>query len=249
VRLNRYLAASGLASRRGAEALIEAGRVQVNGKTVETLAVFVEPGRDTVTVDGRPVRPPLQFTYYVVHKPVGVVTTVRDPEGRPTVMGLIPKQPRVFPVGRLDQDTSGILILTDDGDLTHHLLHPRYHVEKEYDVVIEGILDPAAAERLRRGLELPDDPRPTAPAGVEGVIPEGERTRMRIVLREGRNRQVRRMLEVVGHPVIQLRRVRFGPVELGGLPVGRFRLLTAGELSALRRAVAGSPDRPPGEGG
>jgi pseudouridine synthase len=237
MRLNRYLAACGVASRRKAEALIEEGRVTLNGARVTELATFVNPGRDEVAVDGEPVSPPAKTTWILLHKPEGVVTTVLDPQRRPTVLSLVPEKPRVFPVGRLDRDTSGALLLTNDGVLAHQLLHPRYHVEKEYEVVVEGRVEGRALRSLRRGVHLEGETRPTAPAAVRVLSHGPPYTRLRMTLREGRNRQVRRMLEAVGHPVLQLRRVRIGPVLLGDLPVGTWRPLTEEEIRELRAHV------------
>jgi 23S rRNA pseudouridine2605 synthase len=246
MRLNRFLAACGVASRRKAEALIEEGRVMLNGTRVTELATFVKPGRDAVTVDGEPVALPARPTWILLHKPAGVVSTVLDPEGRPTVVALVPAEPRVFPVGRLDRDTSGALLLTNDGALTHQLLHPRYHVEKEYEVVVEGVVPNRAMGALRRGILLEGEERPTAPAVVEVLTPGPPRTRLRLVLGEGRNRQVRRMLEAVGHPVLQLQRVRIGPLTLGDLPVGGWRHLAEEEIRALRREIGRAPrSKPP----
>lgn len=237
MRLNRFLASCGLGSRRSAEGLIAGGRVAVNGEPALTPAISVDPAVDRVTVDGRPVSPPVHHTYYLLHKPEGVVTTVRDPGGRPTVVDLVPRTPRVFPVGRLDQETSGALLLTDDGDLAHHLLHPRYHIEKEYDVLARGTVEDATLTALRTGIRLENETRPTAPAGVRVASRARGRTHLIMVLHEGRNRQIRRMLEAVGHPVIQLRRIRIGPVLLGNLAPGAWRELGREELAALRRRV------------
>jgi 23S rRNA pseudouridine2605 synthase len=243
MRLNRFLASCGLGSRRSSEALITAGRVRVNGEPVTSPATFVTPGRDEVTVDGAPVSPPERHTYYLLHKPEGVVSTAHDPEGRPTVMSLVPPTPRVFPIGRLDQNTSGALLLTDDGELAHRILHPRHEIDKEYEVVAEGTVSEDAVEALRHGVRLPDEPRPTAPATVEILRRLPRRTQLRLVLHEGRKRQVRRMLEVVGHPVIQLRRVRIGPMTLKGLTAGECRELTEDELADLRRSIRSKKPR------
>ena len=226
-----------MASRRAAETLIEEGRVRINGSTVTQLATFVEPGQDRVELDGRRLSLPSAFTYFLLHKPVGTVTTASDPEGRPTVLNLVPSKPRVFPVGRLDVDTSGALLLTDDGGLTHRLLHPRYKVEKEYDVLAEGAMSEENIQRLRDGVML--EGRLTAPAKVTVTERRPGRTRLNIVLREGRNRQIRRILEEVGHAVVVLARLRFGPVVLGDLEPGLHRSLTPDEVKTLRRAVSG----------
>jgi 23S rRNA pseudouridine2605 synthase len=235
MRLNKFLASCGLGSRRSSESLITDGRVAVNGKVVRNLGTAVVPDRDEVRVDGEVVSLPRKHTYYLLHKPVDVVCTAHDPQGRVTVMTLVPGVPRVFPVGRLDQDSSGALLLTDDGALAHRISHPRYEIDKEYEVVAAGAVEDAALDRLRGGVHLPDEARPTAPAGVEVVQRVPQRSCLRIVLHEGRKRQVRRMLEAVGHPVLQLQRIRIGPVALGDLEPGAFRELTAGEVTALRR--------------
>jgi 23S rRNA pseudouridine2605 synthase len=245
MRINRFLAACGLGSRRAAEALVAAGRVQLNGEPVAALATYVEPRVDRVTVDGRRVAPPAVPTYYLFHKPEGVVTTARDPEGRPTVLDFVPPEPRVFPVGRLDQESSGALLLTNDGTLSHLLLHPRYHVEKEYRVVAEGILAPATVAALQQGIPLEGERRPTAPAVVRVTGSGHGRTRLTMILREGKKRQIRRMLESVGHPVLQLHRVRIGPIDLGTLPAGACRELTGSEVAALRRHLQQARRRPP----
>lgn len=239
MRLNQFLAACGLGSRRNAEILILSGRVRVNGAVVENLATFVEPGKDKVAVDGKPVAPPRGHTYYLLNKPEGVVTTARDPEGRSTVVELVPARPRVFPVGRLDQGTSGALLLTDDGSLAHRILHPRYGVEKEYVATVEGIVGDETLDAFRDGVLLPGERRPTAPARVEVLERKARRTRLRVIIHEGRNRQVRRMLETLGHPVLRLVRERVGPVVLGTLTPGTFRALTPEEVEALRRETRG----------
>ena len=237
MRLNKFLAACGLGSRRATEALINEGKVKVNGVQVTALATFVVPGRDTVVVDGKPIRPPRHHTHYVLHKPEGVVTTAKDPEGRPTVMTLVPKTPRVFPVGRLDVDTTGLLLLTDDGNLAHQVLHPRYRMDKEYSVLVMGTVEEPALKTLREGLLLENESRPTAPAEVMILERRPRRTRLGIILHEGRKRQIRRMLEAVGHPVVQLKRVRVGPLTLKALTPGEYRTLSQSELAALERHI------------
>ena len=193
MRLNAFLARAGVASRRGADELIKAGRVRVNGEPGQ-LNTSVEE-TDRVELDGRPIAAQ-QLAYVLLHKPAATVTTARDPGGRPTVVDLVPREPRVVPVGRLDADTTGALLLTNDGPLAHRLAHPRYGVEKVYEAEVEGEPDDAALERLRTGIDL-DDGR-TAPARVRRLGPN----RIELVLHEGRNRQVRRMLDAVGHPVV-----------------------------------------------
>jgi 23S rRNA pseudouridine2605 synthase len=225
MRLNAYLARAGIASRRGADELIRGGRVRVNGE-VAGLATFVERS-DRVEVDGRPVEPE-PLTYVLLNKPAGVVTTARDPHGRPTVVGLVAHERRVVPVGRLDADTTGALLLTNDGPLAHRLMHPRYEVDKVYEVEVEGEPSDEALERLAEGVEL-DDGR-TAPAAVRRVGP----SRLELTIHEGRKHQVKRMLEAVGHPVQRLHRSTYAGLTLEGLEVGDWRELTAGEIRRLR---------------
>jgi 23S rRNA pseudouridine2605 synthase len=225
VRLNAYLARAGVASRRGADELIKAGRVTVNGEPGR-LNTFVQ-SRDRVEVDGERVA--LQrLAYVLLHKPAGVVTTARDPQGRPTVVGLVPAEPRIVPVGRLDADTTGALLLTNDGPLAHRLAHPRYGVEKVYEADVEGEPEDAALEALRNGIELEDGA--TAPARVRRLGP----STIELALHEGRNRQVRRMLEAVGHPVTRLHRSAYAGLTLEGLEPGRWRELEPSEVDALR---------------
>jgi pseudouridine synthase len=228
VRLNAYLARAGVASRRRADELIRAGRVRVNGEPGQLNTVVGR--RDVVEVDGDRVE--LQrLAYVLLHKPAGVVTTVRDPHGRRTVVDLVPAKPRVVPVGRLDADTTGALLLTNDGDLAHRLAHPRYGVPKVYEAEVEGSPSADALARLRDGIELEEGR--TAPAEVRLLA----RGRVELTLHEGRNRQVRRMLDAVGHPVRRLHRSRYAELDLGGLEPGAWRILTSGEVAALRAGV------------
>jgi 23S rRNA pseudouridine2605 synthase len=225
MRLNAYLARAGVASRRGADELIKAGRVTVNGEPGQ-LNTFVQ-SRDRVAVDGERVA--LQrLAYVLLHKPAGVVTTARDPQGRPTVVELVPAEPRVVPVGRLDADTTGALLLTNDGPLAHRLAHPRYGVEKVYEAEVEGEPGDAALDALRNGIELEDGP--TSPARVRRLAP----SRIELAIHEGRNRQVRRMLEAVGHQVRGLHRSAYAGLTLEGLEPGRWRELEPSEVDALR---------------
>jgi len=228
VRLNRYLARAGVASRRASDELIKAGRVTVNGTRGE-LNTFVA-SRDVVEVDGDRVGKQ-ELAHVLLNKPLGVVTTASDPEGRPTVVDLVGHDARVVPVGRLDIDTSGVLLLTNDGDLAHRLAHPRYGVEKTYVVDVEGDLTPAAVSALANGVELEDGI--TAPARARQL----GRSRVELVLHEGRNRQVRRMCEAVGHPVTRLRRTGYAGLDARGVEVGGSRALSRDEVSALRRLV------------
>ena len=228
MRLNAYLARAGVASRRGAEELIRAGRVRVNGE-VAGLATFVERS-DRVELDGRPLElEPL--AYVLLHKPAGAVTTASDPHGRRTVVDLLDLQQRVVPVGRLDADTTGALLLTNDGPLAHRLMHPRYEVDKVYEAEIEGEPDDEALRRLAEGVELDDGP--TAPAGVRRLGP----SRLELTLHEGRKHQVKRMCEAVGHPVRRLHRSRYAGLTVAGLDQGESRELTREEVAALRAAT------------
>ena len=225
MRLNAYLARAGIASRRGAEDLIRAGRVRVNGE-VAGLATFVERS-DRVEVDGRPIEPE-PLTYLLLYKPAGVVTTARDPHGRPTVVGLVGHERRVVPVGRLDADTTGALVLTNDGPLAHRLMHPRYEVDKVYDVEVDGDPSDQTLARLAEGIELEDGR--TAPADVRRLGP----SRLELTIHEGRKHQVKRMLEAVGHPVRRLHRSTYAGLTLEGLEAGDWRELTREEVSRLR---------------
>ncbi len=225
MRLNAYLARAGIASRRGADELIKAGRVTVNGEPGQ-LNTFVE-SRDRVEVDGKPVERQ-ELAYVLLHKPAGVVTTAYDPQGRPTVVDLVPHTPRVVPVGRLDADTTGALLLTNDGPLAHRLAHPRYGVEKAYEAEVEGDPTPEALQQLADGIDLDDGP--TAPARARRL----RRSRVELVLHEGRTHQVKRMLEAVGHPVVWLRRTRYAGIGVEGLEPGEWRELTAAEVERLR---------------
>ena len=226
MRLNAFLARAGVASRRKADELIKAGRVVVNGEPGQ-LNTFVERG-DRVEVDGREVS--LQpLTYVLLHKPAGVVTTASDPQGRQTVVDLVAHEVRVVPVGRLDADTTGALLLTNDGELAHRLAHPKYEVEKVYEAEVEGEPSDEALRRLAEGVELEDGP--TAPAEVRRLGP----STVELSIHEGRNRQVRRMLEAVGHPVRRLHRRSYAGLTLQGLEPGDSRELTGDELRLLRK--------------
>jgi 23S rRNA pseudouridine2605 synthase len=233
-RLQKVLAQAGLGSRRACEALIEAGRVEVNGE-VAVLGRRVDPEHDRVTLDGVtiPVRPGL--VYYLLNKPPKVVTTAHDPEGRPTVVDLVPAEPRVFPVGRLDWDTEGVVLLTNDGPLAHGLTHPSHGVPKHYLAEVSGVPGRAALRRLREGVDLDDGRTAPARARLAQTTPTG--AALEIVIHEGRNRQVRRMCEAVGHPVRRLVRTRFGPLRDQRLAPGQWRRLTQTEIRALYAAV------------
>jgi 23S rRNA pseudouridine2605 synthase len=234
-RVQRALARAGFGSRRACEELIEQGRVEVNGR-VATLGDRVDPARDAVRVDGRAISVDPGLRYLVLHKPRGVTTTLRDPHAERDLRGFLPKGPRVFPVGRLDRDTEGLLLLTNDGDLAHRLAHPRHGVEKEYLAEVDAVPSQRQLGRLRRGVSLEDGPARALEARAVGRA--GGRGAVRLVLAEGRKREVRRMLDEVGLPVRRLVRTRVGPVRLGGLRPGELRELAPEEVRALYR-VAG----------
>lgn len=234
VRLQKLLARAGIASRRVVEEMIEQGRVRVNGE-VATLGRRADPELDAIEVDGVLVGVRPDTVWYLLNKPAGVVTTASDPQGRPTVVELVPAEPRVFPVGRLDADTEGLLLLTNDGDVTHRLTHPSHGVEKEYLAHVAGSPPRGALRRLREGVDLDDGP--TAPAKASLVAPDV----VRLTIHEGRNRQVRRMCEAVGHPVLRLVRVRIGPLSDDRLAPGEWRSLRQDEVRALERAAGPAP--------
>ncbi len=232
LRLNRFLAACGLGSRRQVERWIAAGRVRVNGTLAEAPGLRVQPDQDRVEFDGRPVHLTQAPTYLLLHKPTGVVSTAHDPHGRPTVVDLVrgvAAAARLYPVGRLDQDSEGLVLLTDDGTLTQRLLHPRHHVPKEYRVTTDPPPSAAALAALERGIDLGDG-RPTRPARIVERLPEASFV---LELREGRKRQIRRMCQAVGLRVTRLVRVKLGPLALGALPPGEARCLDAAEVRAL----------------
>ncbi len=238
-RLARFLAHAGIASRRHAEELIAAGRVRVNGVRVTVQGTRIDPVRDTITVDGRPVTAPAQHVYVLLHKPAGYLTTVSDPQGRPTVLDLLPEELRhlrVYPVGRLDIDTSGLLLLTNDGDFALHITHPRFSLEKHYHALVQGCPTSHEVTMLRSGVEFTEDNgqhHTSAPAKVRILRQEGAHCWLSLLIHEGRKRQVRRMLFAVGHQVLELQRVGIGSLELGDLPVGKWRYLSDEEVKSL----------------
>jgi pseudouridine synthase len=234
LRLNRYLSMRGVASRREADRMIADGRVQVNGSTVSDLGAKVDEARDKVAVDGRLLKPGRELVYLALNKPPGTLVTRADPEGRPTVMSLLPKmREAVFPVGRLDLDSGGLLLLTNDGDLAFRLTHPRFEIRKLYAVEVEGSLSEEEASRLERGVRL--DGRRTAPARVRVASRGPRRSQALVEIHEGRKREVRRMMDQVGHRVLSLKRVEFAGIRLGSLPTGQWRPLRRDEVRSLRR--------------
>lgn len=246
-RLQKVLAAAGIASRRASEELIGQGRVEVNGKIVTELGTRVDPSTDDIRIDGEPLPKVEQYVYYLVNKPIGVLSTASDERGRKTVLDILGDVPqRVYPVGRLDAESEGLLLLTNDGTLTERLTHPRYGHTREYRVLVRGIPKEQTLQKLRRGVVLDDGP--TGPAEVELLPPprlraehlpyaEGNTAWLLMIIREGRKRQIRRMLELSGHRVRRLIRVAMGPLRLGTLPEGEYRPLTATEIELLRRSV------------
>lgn len=236
VRLQKLIASTGLSSRRKAEMLIVTGRVTVNGKVVTELGTKVDPERDHVKVDGKHLTAAQPFVYLLLNKPKNVMSTLDDPGGRTTVKDFLRGvSVRVFPVGRLDFDSEGLMLLTNNGDLAQALLHPRYHVPKTYLIKVKGILTDEEIARLERGIRLDDGM--TGPAFVKKVKKAEQNSWLELTIREGRKHQVKRMLEAVQHPVLKLMRVRMGPLSLGDLPAGEFRFLTDREANALRELI------------
>ncbi len=240
-RLQKLLAKAGVASRRHAEEMIASGRVMVNGSVVTELGSKADPAVDRITVDGRELSVEQELRHILLFKPKGYVTTVSDPEGRPTVLELVKGEgARLFPVGRLDMDTEGLLILTNDGKLAYHLTHPSHEVDKTYLALVEGVPTKTRLRKLARGIVLEDGK--TAPAKVEALTTDGESTWISITIHEGRNRQVRRMLDAVELPVQHLRRTRLAFLTLDGLGAGEYRSLSAAEVRRLRDIVAKDDD-------
>ena len=236
VRLQKLIAGTGLASRRKAEEMIATGRVMVNGRIVRELGTKVDAARDHVKVDGRHVRSAQPYVYVLLHKPKNVMSTLLDPEGRPTVKDFLPGVTvRVFPVGRLDFDSEGLMLLTNNGELAQALLHPKYHVPKTYLVKVKGVLEEEDIETLETGVQLDDGM--TAPATVKKIRKAESNSWVEITIHEGRKHQVKRMLEVVGHPVLKLVRVRMGSLALGHMAPGEYRFLTDREANTLRDLV------------
>lgn len=239
-RVQKILAAAGVASRRASEELIAAGRVAVDGDAI-TLGAKADPVSQTITVDGERIPTDPRLTYLLLNKPPGVVTTVSDPQGRPTVMELVPTNPRVYPVGRLDQDTEGLLLLTNDGELANRLAHPSYAIDKTYVAQVRGQLKKQAIRQLRDGIELSDGP--ARARSVRELGHAGDRSLVEIVVAEGRKREVRRMLSAVGVSVDRLARVKLGPLPLGDITQGKSRPLTSAEVRHLYRAVGLGSER------
>jgi 23S rRNA pseudouridine2605 synthase len=233
-RLQKVLAEAGIASRRKCEEIITAGRVQINGEVVKTLGVKVDPELDEIQVDGRYINQQTKI-YVLLNKPKGVITSSTDPGGRKVVTDFLPGiKERVYPVGRLDYDTEGLLLLTNDGEFAHLLTHPKHHVPRTYQATVKGVPHGTILEKLRNGIQLEDGM--TSPAEVEyaDVNPQKNESIIQITIYEGRNRQVRRMFEAVSFPVTRLRRIKFGPLFLHGVPRGKYRHLTPAEVKELK---------------
>ncbi|HEY9897774.1 MAG TPA: pseudouridine synthase [Pantanalinema sp.] len=240
--MQKILASAGVASRRRSEELILAGRVSVNGQVVRELGAKADPAHDAIEVDGTPLPSQTDKVYYALNKPTGYITSVTDPKGRRTVMALAPEVPGLHPVGRLDYDTSGLLLLTNDGDLTLAMTHPRYGVPKTYDALVEGHPTERILQRLRDGLRLEDGY--TASAKVVALGTEGDQSRVRITIHEGRNRQVRRMFAAIGHPVVRLKRLSVGTVSIEGIALGGYRPLTPQEVVELKQQTGHEEGQP-----
>ncbi len=238
MRLQKFLARSGVASRRASEGMIAAGRVKVNGRVVTEMGTKVVPSADEVRVDDAVVNMRTDQVTLMLHKPAGYLTSMSDPQGRPCVAELVPckRYPGLFPLGRLDFDTTGLLLFSTDGQLGNALLHPSRHIDKTYEAWVEGHPSKKSLERLRRGVCLEDGP--TQPAQVKQVATKEHETLLRITIHEGKNRQVKRMVAAIGHPIVRLHRSQFGPLTLGNLECGHYRKLTEAEIAALVAALS-----------
>ncbi len=236
IRLNKYLSVCGVTSRRGADALIAEGRVAVNNVIVDKVGTIIDETSDTVEVDGSAVAPVEQLVYVVLNKPPGVMTTLKDPFGRKTIVHFLSDLGvRVYPVGRLDLDTDGVLLLTNDGDLAYRLAHPKYQIRKIYDAKVRGSFSDDAVERIANGIELEDGA--IGRGQVKIVSHAGNVSRIRMVLTEGRKREVKQLCKAVGHPVIKLRRIDFAGISVRGLKPGKWRHLTSEEIQHLKQSV------------
>ena len=232
MRLNKFMALAGIASRRNCDEIIKQGRVRVNARLVKKLGTQIDPNKDLVSVDNKPIRIKNEFVYYMLNKPLGVVTTVKDPLGRRTVLDCVPKtKKRIYPIGRLDYHTTGLILLTNDGNLAQKLIHPSFEFDKVYLATINGSLTDKQVQMLRDGVDIGECV--TRPAVVEIEKQQIGQTTYKIIIHEGKNRQIRRMFEAVGSKVIQLKRIAIGEIKLGDLPIGHFRDLTDEEINYI----------------
>jgi len=238
-RIQKILAKAGIASRREAERMVIEGRVMVNGKMVDTLGFKADPSKDHIKIDGKRLKGFEARVTLLLNKPRGYLSTVKDPEGRPTVMDLLKRRKwRVYPVGRLDFDAEGLLLLTNDGDIAHLLSHPRFSIPRTYWVKVKGVPDEQRLTQLKRGVKLEDG---KASVVSSAILRQGEKNSwIQVVVTEGRNRLVKRIFSAIGHPVLKLKRVGFGPIRLGNLPIGQFRYLTPAEFEDLKKLIARS---------
>jgi pseudouridine synthase len=237
IRLNKFLSKTGVASRREADRLIAEGRIAVNNEIIQTLGAKIDDQKDAVTIDGKRVKSEHQFLYLILNKPPGFLVTLKDPLQRPTILDLIPNlKSRVFPVGRLDLDSEGLLLLTNDGELANRLMHPRYGIKKVYLVNVKNIPEPSRLQLLEKGIRI--DGKKTAPAKVRLLKSGSKSALVRIELREGRKREVRKMFEAIGHPVRELKRIQFAELNLKNLKRGHWRYLTPTEISNLKKLTS-----------
>jgi 23S rRNA pseudouridine2605 synthase len=238
-RIQKILAKAGIASRREAERMVIEGRVMVNGKMVDTLGFKADPSKDHIKIDGKRLKGFEPRVTLLLNKPRGYLSTVKDPGGRPTVMDLLKRRKwRVYPVGRLDFDAEGLLLLTNDGDIAHLLSHPRFSIPRTYWVKVKGVPDEQRLTQLKRGVKLEDGKASVASCAI---LRQGEKNSwVQVVVTEGRNRLVKRIFSAIGHPVLKLKRVGFGPIRLGNLPIGQFRYLTPAEFEDLKKLIARS---------
>lgn len=235
VRLNKYLSSIGIASRRKVEEMILQGRIKVNGDLVKDLGRKVDPQKDEILVDGQTIHGRIKFVYLVLNKPKGIVSTVSDELDRKTVLDLVDTETRVYPVGRLDQDSSGLILLTNDGELTQKLTHPKFHISKSYEVLLQGKVDEWQLNKLKNGVVLKDGK--TAPADVKILKEKDNRTLLEITIYEGKNRQIRRMCAAIQLQLLELKRTAIGPIKLGILEVGKYRELTSDEIKLLKEST------------
>lgn len=235
-RIQKFVSRAGVASRRKAEEMILEGRIKINGQIILEPGCKIDPAKDIVVVDGVKIKPVHKMEYVILYKPAGFVTTMHDPQGRPKVKDLIADIPvRLYPVGRLDFNTSGLLFMTNDGDMANHLLHPRYEVKKVYEVAVKGLINPLQIKSLRNGVIMKGDPRVTAPAKVVLKQNKDKISRFQITIHEGRNRQIRRMCTAVGLKVAELKRIRYGCLTIRELEPGQYRKLTPFEIKRLKK--------------